>query len=225
VREHFQLFGAFRGISPPELDHVIEMLATTLQLTEVLATRAGDLTGGQQRKLCIGLSLLGSPPIVIMDEPTGGVDVETCQLSWKIIPSFEETTTVVTSHALEEADTVSSRLLVMSNGRLVFSGTPPQLRNQFKCGYLLRIAGEDGRTGEVLTLAQSFVPGAHLAEGRTDAIAMPVDDSISTFLTALSERQEELRVQGYSLAVVQLEDMLLQLIESDEAQFERLEGS
>jgi ABC-type multidrug transport system ATPase subunit len=221
VREHLQLFGAFRGIPLEALAEAIDVFGATLQLTEMLDNRAGDLSGGQKRKLCIAMSLLGSPPIVIMDEPTAGVDVQARQIIWKTIASLHETTTIVTSHALEEAEAVSSRLFIVSKGKLPFCGTSTQLRSQFKCGYLLKIARDDGTTGEVLSLAQRFVPDAHLVEDRTDTIGIPVDDSIPAFLAALSQRQRELGVTGYSFAVEQLEDMLLRLIESDEAQVER----
>jgi ABC-type multidrug transport system ATPase subunit len=220
VREHLQLFGAFRGIARSKLEDVIEVLTTKLQLTEVLDDRAGGLSDGQKRKLCIAVCLLGSPPIVIMDEPTAGVDVEARQLIWKTIGSLEETTTIVTSHNLEEAEAVSSRLMILSKGKLPFCGTSAQLRNRFKCGYLLKIIREDGTTGDVLALAQSFVRGARLADGRADTIALPIDDSFPAFLTALSQRQEELGILGYRLAVEQLEDVLLKLVESDDAQSE-----
>jgi ABC-type multidrug transport system ATPase subunit len=221
VREHLHLAGAFRGISLVDLCDAIEVFATTLELTEVLDSRAGTLSESQKRKLCIAICLLGSPPIVLMDEPTAGVDDHTRHLIWKTIASLEETTTVVTTHALEEAEAVSSRLFIASKGKLPFCGTPAQIRNRFKCGYVLRLTRDDGATGDVLTLVQSFVPGAHLAEDTTDTIALPIHDSIPALLAALSERQEELGIHGYSLGLEQLEDMILKLTENDEAEFQR----
>lgn len=139
IKEHFDLFGAFKNIPYDELNDTMNFYADTLQLREMLKTRAGDLSGGQKRKLCISLSLLGSPPLVIMDEPTAGVDIQARQLIWKVIASLKHTTTIVTSHALEEAEAVSSRLFVVAGGKVPFAGTATEFRNQFKCGYVLRI--------------------------------------------------------------------------------------
>jgi ABC-type Na+ transport system ATPase subunit NatA len=114
MREHLLLFGAFRGVDAAELESAIDFFADTLQLREMMTNRARDLSGGQKRKLCISLSLLGNPPIVIMDEPTAGVDVQARQLIWKTISALKDTTTIVTSHALEEAEAVSSRLFIVA---------------------------------------------------------------------------------------------------------------
>jgi ABC-type multidrug transport system ATPase subunit len=219
VREHFYLFGAFRGIPMDVLEESIEFYSHTLQLTEMLDNRAGDLSGGQKRKLCISLSMLGNPPIVIMDEPTAGVDVQARQLIWKTIASFKETTSIITSHALEEAEAVSSRLFILSRGKMPFAGTSTELRNEHKCGYLLRVQREDGKVGPVLDLAQQYIPSAHVVDDREDTISIPVDHEVPAFLTELTLQQEYLGVLSYSFAVEQLEDMLLKLIQTDEAAF------
>lgn len=216
VREHFDLFGAIRGVPKDTLEECINYFSTNMQLTHMLNNRAGDLSGGQKRKLCIGLSLLGNPPVVLMDEPTAGVDVQARQLIWKMISNLKETTTIVTSHALEEAEAVSSRLFIVAGGNVPFCGTSTELRNQFKCGYLLRVEREDGTAGPVLELAQSFIPEAHLVEDREDSISMPVSPAVPSFLEALTEKESEYGVRSYSFSVEQLEDMLLKLIQSEE---------
>jgi ABC-type multidrug transport system ATPase subunit len=220
VREHMELFGAFRGIPLDILQESIDFFAHTLQLTHMLDNRAGDLSGGQKRKLCISLSLLGNPPIVIMDEPTAGVDVQARQLIWKTIASLESTTSLITSHALEEAEAVSSRLFIVSQGKIPFCGTSTELRNKYQCGYLLRVQGGPDSIKQVLELAQSHVPSAKQTEDRDDTIAMPVDAAVPAFLTHLQENLEQYGVTAYSFSVEQLEDMLLKLIQSDEAAYQ-----
>jgi ABC-type multidrug transport system ATPase subunit len=217
VREHLELFGAFKGIAPAHLDGAIDFFAENLQLSHMLHTFAGDLSGGQKRKLCIAIALLGNPPIVIMDEPTAGVDVQARQLIWKTIASFTNTTTIVTSHALEEAETVSSRLFIVADRRIPFCGTSTQLREQYKCGYLLRIDRGDEDVAPVLALARTFVPGSHLSEERADTIRMPVHPAVSRFLRAMTERRAELGINSFSFAVEQLEDMLLRMIETGQS--------
>jgi ABC-type multidrug transport system ATPase subunit len=220
IREHILLFGAFRGVAESELESAIDFFADALQLREVLASRSRDLSGGQRRKLCIALSLLGNPPIVIMDEPTAGVDVQARQVIWKTIASLKDTTTIVTSHALEEAEAVSSRLFIVAGGKLPFSGTSTELREQFKCGYLLRVDVEGGDLSKVTLLVKNFVPEAHTVEDREDVIVFPVSPGIPELLRELEARKEDLHIRSWSLCVEQLEDMLLKLIMTEEAQVE-----
>lgn len=220
VREHFFLFGGFRGIPEDEIESAIDFFANTLQLTGSLATRAIDLSGGQKRKLCLALSLLGNPPIVIMDEPTAGVDVQARQLIWKTIASLRNSTCLITSHALEEAEAVSSRLFIVSEGKLPYSGTSTELRQRFKCGYMLRVERSDGKVGPVLDFIKQMEPDAHVTEERQDTIALPVSRDVPKILKELVKNQEELGIISYSFAVEQLEDTLLKMIESAEAKIE-----
>jgi ABC-type multidrug transport system ATPase subunit len=220
IREHLSLFGAFQGIPIGDLEDATDFFADTLQLREMLATRARDVSGGQKRKLCVSLSLLGNPPIVIMDEPTAGVDVQARQLIWKTISALKDTTTIVTSHALEEAEAVSSRLFIVAAGTLPFSGTSTELREQFKCGYLLRVERPDGTAGPILEFVRRFVPEAKATEDREDTIALPIHKGIPALLREFESKKEELAVKSFSLCVEQLEDMLLKLIMTEEAQFE-----
>ncbi|KAK8898165.1 hypothetical protein M9Y10_000436 [Tritrichomonas musculus] len=212
VEEHFELFGAFRGIKKETLQTSIDYLATNMQLTHMLKNRAGDLSGGQKRKLCIGLSLLGNPEVVLMDEPTAGVDVQACQLIWKMISNLKNTTSFVTSHALEEAETVSSRLFILSEGVIRFIGTSTELREKFKCGYELRV--ETSQNMEtVLDFVKKFIPEAKIADDRPDVILMPVSLSIGNFLMSFRNSRKNLGIISYSFAVQQLEDMLLKSLE------------
>lgn len=220
AREHFELFGAFRGIEEHELKETMEFFGTTLQLTEVMETRSCDLSGGQKRKLCLALALLGYPPIIIMDEPTAGVDVQARQLIWKTIATLKNSTCLITSHALEEAEAVSSRLFIVSKGKIPFRGTSTELRKEFKCGYILRVEREDGTVGPVLDLVKTYCEDAHVTEERQDSITMQVNPRVPEMLQELEDHKEELGVISYSFAVEQLEDTLLKMIETAEAAYE-----
>jgi ABC-type multidrug transport system ATPase subunit len=120
------LCGTFRGISPANLEKAIDFFAGNVQLSHLWNTYAGDLSGGQKRKPCRAISLPGAPPIVIMDEPTAGVDVQVKRLIWKTAASLTNTTSIISSHALEEAETVSSRLFIVDDKQIpgFFSSFP-----------------------------------------------------------------------------------------------------
>lgn len=218
VREHFEMFGAFRGISEQEVEDAINFFGSTLQLDHSLNTRSGDLSGGQKRKLCIAITLLGAPPIVIMDEPTAGVDIQARQLIWKTISSLTNTTTIVTSHALEEAEAVSSRLFIVAGGEIAFMGTSTEMRKQYKCGYLLKVDSEDkSAVKRVLEIAKHYVDDAKLFDERSDTISMSVSSAIPEMLKELRNKKSSLNVRSFAFSVEQLEDVLMRLIQSGEA--------
>ena len=216
IKEHLDLFGAIRGISPDTLDKSIEYFADLLQLTEMLPNRAGDLSGGQKRKLCIAMALLGNPPIIIMDEPTAGVDVQARQLIWKTISGLKNSTCIITTHALEEAEAVSSRLFVISNGHLPFVGTSTELRNTFKCGYVLKVDCEPEQMPDLLSEIKKTIPDAAMVPERDDTIIVPVVKEIPIMLKDIYEKKEKFGLEEYSFAVEQLEDVLSRMLESNQ---------
>lgn len=183
-----------------------------------MSTRAKDLSGGQKRKLCLALSLLGNPPIVVMDEPTAGVDVQARQLIWQTISGLKDSTLIITSHALEEAEAVSSRLFIVAGGDMPFQGTSTELRKQFNCGYILRVEREDGTVGPVLDIAKNIIPQSIMADDRKDTVIVPVDRKASILLEELDKRKDELGIKSYSFSVEQLEDTLIKMIQHAEAE-------
>jgi ABC-type multidrug transport system ATPase subunit len=121
-----------------------------------------------------------------MDEPTAGVDVQARQLIWQTIAALTETTTIVTSHALEEAEAVSSRLFVVAGGKLPFAGTSTELRREYNCGYVFRV---QGGFPQALELAQEMVPGAKAAT-RADTIEMPVCEEVPAFIREIEAKRD-----------------------------------
>ena len=212
VKEHIQMFGKIKGVSDEAIRYYIHYFGEKLQMSHVMDNRAGDLSGGQKRKLCVAMSMIGRPKFVIMDEPTVGVDVQARQLIWKMISSMHSTC-LITTHALEEAETVSSRLFILSNGKIPFAATSTELRKNFRCGYVLRL--EDGAMEDILNLAQSFVPEAKISPERHDTILLPIDHSVPQFLRALENRKEALGFTAYSFSIENLDDVLTRLGQTD----------
>lgn len=215
IREHLEIFGRIRGIDEQTLQESIDFFADNLQLKEMLPNRAGDLSGGQKRKLCIAMALLGNPPIIMMDEPTAGVDVQARQLIWKAISNLKNSTCIITTHALEEAEAVSSRMFVVSRGQLKYAGTSTELRNNFKCGYVLKVDSEAEVMPNILEAVKKFVPEAAMLEERDDSITLPVSGEIPDLLSYLDDNKEKLGIEGYSFSVEQLEDVLMRIVEAN----------
>jgi ABC-type multidrug transport system ATPase subunit len=137
IREHLHYLLHSEEFQMMTLKKQLIIFAHQLQLTEMLYNRAGDLSVGQKRKLFIAISLLGNPPLVIMSEPTAGVDVQARKLIWKMNSSLENTMIIVSFHSLEEA--ANDSFFIISAGEIPFCGTSTESREQNKCGYVIRI--------------------------------------------------------------------------------------
>lgn len=217
VRQHFFLFGYLKGLKDEEIMSVMTFFSKGLNLEHVLNKKAKFLSGVEKRKLCISLSLLGSPPVVIMDEPTAGIDIQSRQLVWKFISSLKNTTFIVTSHALEEAGSVSSRLFVMSKGSLIFTGTTNELRNKLNCCYMLKIVDCDSeKVQRVLEITNQYNADARISEDSGDTIMIPMNNRLAEILASIKQSQSTHGPLQYSLLLENVEDMVMKLLENAE---------
>lgn len=111
----------------------IEELIKQFKLNEVLNKKAKTLSGGWQRKVSIALSLINDPKILFLDEPTLGLDVIARKELWKVIEGLKgKITIILTTHYMEEAENLSDRIGIMSNGKLVDIGTSNELIKKTK---------------------------------------------------------------------------------------------
>lgn len=111
----------------------IEELIKQFKLNEVLNKKAKTLSGGWQRKVSIALSLINDPKILFLDEPTLGLDVIARKELWNVIKGLKgKITIILTTHYMEEAENLSDRIGIMSNGKLVDIGTSNELIKKTK---------------------------------------------------------------------------------------------
>ena len=111
----------------------IDTLIKTFNLEQVLNKKAKNLSGGYQRKLSIAISLINNPQILFLDEPTLGLDVISRKELWKVIKELKgKVTIILTTHYMEEANSLSDRVGIMNKGKLIALGTPNELIKKSK---------------------------------------------------------------------------------------------
>ncbi len=120
VRETMRLFGSFHDVSE---DRITEMLGL-VNLAEKSEARVVNLSGGQKQRLALGISLLSRPEILILDEPTTGLDPHARREIWSILRDIKKagTTLILTTHYMEEAENLCERIVVMDRGRILADG-------------------------------------------------------------------------------------------------------
>ena len=109
----------------PRRDEVIEIV----ELTEKANARVRTLSGGQQRRLDLGLALIGDPELIFLDEPTTGFDPGARRTAWETIPNLRSLgkTILLTTHYLDEAEQLADRVAVLRNGEIIREGSPAEL--------------------------------------------------------------------------------------------------
>ena len=128
VEENLQLLCGIHGLSKDETNEKVKELSDTFGLEDVLKRRAGKLSGGWQRRLSIAMALVSDPSILFLDEPTLGLDVIARSELWDVIHSLKgKTTVILTTHYMEEAQTLSDRIGIMKDGRLLTVGTAKEI--------------------------------------------------------------------------------------------------
>ena len=131
VKENLELICGIHGFSKEKTKSRIAELEQQFSLKEVLERKAGKLSGGWQRRVSIAMALISEPKILFLDEPTLGLDVIARHELWEAIRALKgKITIILTTHYMEEAESLSDRIGIMKNGRLLASGTTEELKRK-----------------------------------------------------------------------------------------------
>ncbi|WIA08739.1 hypothetical protein OEZ85_008162 [Tetradesmus obliquus] len=129
VREHLGLYAVIKGASWAEAGGVAEQAAAEVGLSDKLQSLAGELSGGQRRKLSVAIAFLGNPAVVFLDEPSSGMDPYSRRATWDVIRRRRHSSVIVlTTHSMEEADLLADDIHILAEGRLVASGSSLSLK-------------------------------------------------------------------------------------------------
>ncbi|XP_042638708.1 phospholipid-transporting ATPase ABCA7 [Orycteropus afer afer] len=193
VEEHVWFYGRLKGLSAAEVGPEQDRLLQDVGLVPKRWTQTRHLSGGMQRKLSVAIAFVGGSHVVILDEPTAGVDPASRRSIWELLLKYREGRTLILStHHLDEAELLGDRVAVVTGGRLCCCGSPLFLRRHLGSGYYLTLVkgppplaagvkgdsdlkhrvdtrqeGEQSGVADVaqlLALVQRWVPGARLVE-------------------------------------------------------------
>lgn len=148
VRENLELISRIYGADKKQAKEKAQNMIERFDMQEIAKSRAKTLSGGWQRRLSIAMALITEPEILFLDEPTLGLDVLARRELWKVIEKLKgKITIILTTHYLEEAESLSDRIGIMAKGELKAVGTAEDLKklaetNNFEEAFI-KIAGEE----------------------------------------------------------------------------------
>ncbi|MBD2761898.1 ABC transporter ATP-binding protein [Kocuria sp. cx-116] len=162
VREAIDLFGALYS-NPVDTDEILRLV----DLEEYADRRITRLSGGQQRRALVGVTLVGRPEVVVLDEPSAGLDPQARRGLWRVLEQLKErgTTVLLTTHHMDEAAAVCDRVAIIVDGRIKALGTPRDLAASVRP----ELAQQGGRVSGIdleevfLRLAETSDPSARMS--------------------------------------------------------------
>lgn len=207
VRDNLKIYAKFYGIKESEAYERIEELLEFMELKEKADANVRTLSGGMQRRLTIARALLNKPKLIILDEPTTGLDPQVRHLIWNKLRELKEkgVTVLLTTHYMEEAFQICDRLIIMDRGKKIVEGNPRELLSSSIEKYVMELPGVcKGEESESCTLY--FKAHNIRFELFNDTIF-----AYSNNQDILSDYAKELKREDYYIRHSNLEDLFLKV--------------
>ncbi|KZB85493.1 ABC transporter ATP-binding protein [Amycolatopsis regifaucium] len=146
VRQNLQIYGRYFGLSRAHVRSKAEELMEFAQLTDRADAEVDSLSGGMKRRLTIARSLVNDPELLLLDEPTTGLDPQARHLLWDRLFRLKAggTTLIITTHYMDEAEQLCDRLVVMDNGRIAAEGSPADLISRYSTREVVELRFPNG---------------------------------------------------------------------------------
>jgi ABC-2 type transport system ATP-binding protein len=185
----------------------IDEILHHLDLTSKANANMRSLSGGMKRRVLVGQALVHKPPVIILDEPTAGVDVELRQSLWQFIRKLNRDghTIILTTHYLEEAETLCSRIAMLKAGRVVALDSTHNLLSRF-AGLTCRVVAA--------RLPDAWLPRAVRQDGRVFHVALDSYLDLERLLASL--RAENVAIDELALEETDLEQVFLKIMRDEE---------
>nr|WP_306085198.1 ATP-binding cassette domain-containing protein [Streptomyces acidiscabies] len=212
-RENLRLVARLRGATRPAARRTADDLLARFRLTDAADRPAGTYSGGMRRRLDLAAALVGHPPVVILDEPTTGLDPESRLDTWDAVAGLASggTTVLLTTQYLEEADRLADRITVVDRGKVVAEGTSDELKAATGHRLVLHLASDDHLDPAVRAVARATGATPTL-DRRARRVEATAPDGQRTLARALAALQDDgIEALEIGLARATLDDVFLAL--------------
>jgi len=216
VKEHLELFATFKGMDKNLIAPEIDKMISDLDLEDKRDYLAKNLSGGQKRKLSIGIAFIGGSKFILLDEPSSGMDTSARRRLWDMLKNYKHGKVVLlTTHYMDEADYLGDRIAIMGEGKIQCLGRPLFLKNKFGVGYSLTMVKKDINVPSepIIDLVKGIIPECNVLSNVSAEVTfqLPLDTTsrFKTLFESLDSKLDELKVSSYGVSVTTLEEVFL----------------
>nr|XP_046148467.1 LOW QUALITY PROTEIN: retinal-specific phospholipid-transporting ATPase ABCA4a [Oncorhynchus gorbuscha] len=217
-REHLHLYARLRGVPESEISKVADWAIQKLGLADYAGHTAGTYSGGNKRKLSTAIAMIGCPPLVLLDEPTTGMDPHSRRFLWNSIMSViqDGRAVVLTSHSMEECEALCTRLAIMVNGTFQCLGTIQHLKYKFGDGYVVTMKIQSSTPGcpPDLNPAEAFMestfPGCVQREKHYNTLQYEIaSSSLARIFQLVLANKDRLNIEDYTVSQTTLDQVFV----------------
>ncbi|XP_065635270.1 ABC transporter A family member 1 [Quercus suber] len=243
VKEHLEIFAILKGVNEEFLERVVMDMIDEVGLADKTNTTVKALSGGMKRKLSLGIALIGDSKVIILDEPTSGMDPYSMRLTWQLIKKLKKGRIILlTTHSMDEADELGDRIAIMANGSLRCCGSSLFLKHQYGVGYTLTLVKSAPTASVASDIVYRHIPSATCVSevGTEISFKLPMASSSSfesmfreiescmrrsvcNSKTSGSEDKDYLGIESYGISVTTLEEVFLRVAGCDYIEAECIE--
>lgn len=214
ARQSLEIFAELYHIKEGEIKRKVDLALADADLVKFADVRAGTFSGGMQRRLGIVKALLHAPKILVLDEPTTGLDVQNRSSMWKRIKELNKTgtTIILTTQYLEEADELCDRLGIIDHGKIIALGTPSEIKKLAGQGRVLEMVLKLEDVSKIAAMLKSRFGLNPIVKGEKITAALDYKDSERIFTKISSALDKEgVTVLSIGIHLPTLDDVFMKL--------------
>ncbi|XP_047390358.1 phospholipid-transporting ATPase ABCA3 isoform X1 [Sciurus carolinensis] len=217
VAEHLYFYAQLKGLSQQKCPEEVKQMLHILNLEDKRNLRCRFLSGGMKRKLSVGIALIAGSKVLMLDEPTSGMDAISRRAIWDLLQQQKSDRTILlTTHFMDEADLLGDRIAIMAKGELQCCGSSLFLKQKYGAGYHMTLVREPHCNPEGISqLVQHHVPNATLESsvGAELSFILPKESThrFESLFAKLENKQKELGIASFGASVTTMEEVFLRV--------------
>jgi len=218
VSQHLQYMCEIKG-SKANVDEISDLIKK-IGLSEKAAALAKTLSGGQKRKLCAALALIGNSKIILLDEPTSGMDPISKKGLWDFLKNYHKNKIIlITTHSLDEAEYLGDKIGIMSDGQFICCGTSSYLKSKYPCGFNINLlinseVFNEQKKREIYEKIKNYEPNAQIKVASKSVFSINIQSNnthIPEMFQLIENSKAEYGIEDYTVASTSLEDVFLKI--------------
>jgi ABC-type multidrug transport system ATPase subunit len=216
AEQHLLFYARFKGMERSDLSEYVAAALQQFGLDEEATETVGTFSGGMKRRVSVAVSAMANPSVVYLDEPTTGMDPLHRRQVWDMIQQLRSDRIIVlTTHSMEEADSLGDQIAIMASGKLRALGSSIFLKQKFGRGFQIGLISRPEDSPEVERLVEELLPGAETVSAAAGNVAISLGkrllSRVPDFFRALESGELSKYVNEWSLSNTRLEEVFLRL--------------